>query len=198
MHSILELLKNYETGPFLFLNEGFRSSFMDSLMWWASNRFIWIPLYVFFTWMVYQKYPKNFWMFVIACALLILLNDQTCNLFKLGFERLRPTRDPDIGAFVDTVKGYTGGKYGFYSAHAACSFAVAMFAVTLRDDIYKLMIPIAFGYAVIVSYSRIYLGVHYPSDIVTGVIVGTFTGWLFAEWYKRLYNYMLNKKKPAI
>ena len=192
MLSLLELIKNYETGAFLFLNS-FKNPVADFIMWWVSNRFIWIPLYIFFLWAVYKKYPKNFWMLLIACALLVSVNDQLCNLFKSGVGRFRPSHDPDIGKFVLTVRDYYGGKYGFYSAHAAISFAVATLVSTLRNDAPKIMIT-AYSYALLHSFSRIYLGVHFPSDIVTGMTVGIFTGWLFAELYVKLYN---NQKKKT-
>jgi undecaprenyl-diphosphatase len=133
-------------------------------------------------------------MLIVSCALLILVNDQTCNLFKSGIERFRPTHDPVLGGLVETVNGYRGGKYGFYSAHAACSFATAMFVSCLRSDAHKAFIVSAFSYAALVSYSRIYLGVHFPSDVIVGAIAGILTGWLFAAGYKKLYRYMENRK----
>jgi len=193
MLSLLELIKNCETGTFLFFNS-FKNPVADFIMWWSSNRFIWIPLYIFFLWMVYKKYPKNFWMVIITCALLVLVNDQLCNLFKSGIGRFRPTHDPVIGQLVLTVNDYRGGKYGFYSAHAAISFSIATFISMLRNDAPKIVI-IAFFYALLHSFSRIYLGVHFPSDIVVGMTVGVFTGWLFAELYVKLYNHILNKNK---
>ena len=197
MLSILELITNCESGPFLFLNGYFRSPVADVIMWWASNRFIWIPLYAFFLWMIYKKYPKNFWMLIIACALLVLVNDQLANLFKSGVGRFRPTHDPVIGKLVMTVNNYRGGKFGFYSAHAANSFAVATFVSTLRNDAPKSIIVPAFSYALLQSFSRIYLGVHFPSDIAVGMTVGVFTGRLFAELYLKLYRYLLNSPKTG-
>ncbi|MCD7972532.1 MAG: phosphatase PAP2 family protein [Candidatus Azobacteroides sp.] len=198
MHFLLELIRDIEAGSFLFLNGYFRHSALDFIMWWASDRFIWIPLYIFFLWKIYQKYPKHFWLVIISCSFLILLNDQLGNIFKYGFERLRPTHDLLLGKLVNTVKGYQGGKYGFYSAHAANSFAIAMFVSILKRDEYTLFLPLAFSYATLVSFSRIYLGVHYPSDIVTGAFIGIVTGWFFAVLYLKGYGYLVDRKKEPL
>ncbi|MDR2475650.1 MAG: phosphatase PAP2 family protein [Bacteroidales bacterium] len=183
MHEFLDQVRDYESGIFLLANSP-HTPFLDIIFLWASNRFIWIPLYVFFLWMLYRKYPKNFWMILIACALLITVNDQLCNIVKQGVARLRPTHDTAISPFVQIVGEYRGGKYGFFSAHAANSFAVATFVVCLCREKYRLLLPIALGYAMLVSYSRIYLGVHYPSDVLAGATVGITTGWLLALLYK--------------
>lgn len=190
----LELVRNYEAASFLFTNGAFRSPFMDFLMWWVSNRFVWIPLYLFFILRVYKSYPKNFWLFVVFCALLIVFNDQLSNIFKDGFERLRPTRDESLSDLVQTVNGYRGGRFGFFSAHAANSFAVAMMVTMLCYNQFKLIFPIAFMYAILVSFSRIYLGVHYPSDVVVGALIGIFSGWIFSILFIKLYYRLLNGK----
>jgi len=191
----LELVRNYEAASFLFTNGIFRNPIMDFLMWWASNRFIWIPLYVFFVWKIYKSYPKNFWLFIIFCVLLILFNDQLGNVFKHGFERPRPTHDALLGSLVETVNNYRGGRYGFFSAHASNSFGVAMMVTMLCYDKFKPIFPIAFGYASLVSFSRIYLGVHYPSDILVGAMVGILSGWIFSISFVKLYNYLLMRKR---
>lgn len=194
MQYLLELLKESEAQSFLFMNESFRHPVVDFIMWWASSRFIWIPLYIFFLWRIITAYPKFFLLLVVSCTLLILLNDQMGNVFKHGFERLRPTHDGDLGPYVNIVNDYRGGRYGFYSAHAANTFALAMFVVLLCRKEYKFMMPIAFGYATLVSFSRIYLGVHYPSDVVTGAVIGLFFGWLFAHLYVKTYEWSFNRK----
>lgn len=186
--SMIEQLISYDKQLLLYLNSH-HTTFLDHLMWLASDRFIWIPLYLWFLWLLFREHRKNFWVVLIAIALMILVSDQLCNLFKNSVLRLRPSNDPTIMAMVHLVKGYTGGTYGFYSAHASNAFAVASFVSLTVQQGKKLVIPIAFTFAILVSYSRIYLGVHFPGDVMTGLLAGTLIGFLT----HKLFNLAENK-----
>jgi undecaprenyl-diphosphatase len=125
---------------------------------------------------------------------LILLADQTSvHLFKNMFERLRPCHNPMITDFVHTVHGKCGGQFGFVSSHAANSFALAVFSGLLLKSKYRYFLPLMVFWAAVVSYSRIYLGVHYPADVLGGAILGSILG-IFVFWMMKFINQKFNLK----
>lgn len=180
---MFQALNQFDTSLLLYLN-GLHSPFFDHVMWLASDKFIWAPLYCWFLWLLYRKYPGRFWLILVSVALMILVGDQLSRLFKDMVGRYRPTHEPAIQQLVHTVNGYTGGAYSFFSGHATNSFAVALFMIMMLPDKRRLMLPLTLAYAVLVSYSRIYLGVHYPIDILTGAIVGSCIGWGASKAYR--------------
>ena len=120
------------------------------------------------------------------------LADQiSVKVFKEGFERLRPSHNPEIKDLIHTVKGYRGGQFGFVSSHAANTFAMAFFTSKLfRNRYYSWFI---FIWAAVVSYSRIYLGVHYPLDIIGGALLGMLLGYLVFIPYRMFGNRFLKR-----
>ena len=171
---MLEFLKSIDTQVLLFVN-GHNSPFWDSVMWQISGKYLWLPLYLGLLAYIIYKYQKQSWIILISIALVILMSDQIAShLIKNLAERLRPTHNLAIKDLIHVVNGYTGGKYGFVSSHASNTFGLAIFLTLLFKKKW-------FGYcimlwAAIVSFSRIYLGVHYPGDILGGAIVGLFSG----------------------
>ena len=150
---------------------------------------IWIPLTLFAILLLIRNInPKYLLLVLIMVAVTALLCDQlSSSVFKPLFHRLRPTRDPYILNMVDTVNGYRGGLYGFFSAHAANSFGLAsLFMWLVRDRWFSLSVGI---WAIINSLIRTYLGVHFVGDILAGVIIGSIIG-SFVYW---IY-YMLTRK----
>ena len=116
---------------------------------------------------------------MVTVGLMITATDQLANAFKYGFERLRPCHDESISDKMRLVKSYCGGKFGYFSAHAANSFAVVTFFSLVFKPYLKWFPLILLIWGLIVSYSRIYIGVHFPLDIVTGISIGLLLGWLF-------------------
>ncbi len=169
---MIDYIKNIDKELFLFLN-GLHSDFFDTLMWWISDKFIWIPFYVFLLFMIIKKYGKKSIILIITIALLVTLTDQlSVHLFKDVFKRYRPSHNIDIANLVHIVSNYKGGMYGFVSSHAASSFGIAaIISLFLKK---KNITITLFVWATIVSYSRIYLGVHYPADVICGGLLGVF------------------------
>lgn len=152
------------------------SHFWDFVMYWTSDSYIWTPLYVF--WLVYiiSEYgKKGIWICVFVVLLIFMTDSGSTLLFKENFKRLRPCHTL---ANVHLVFGKCGGKYGFVSSHAANVFGLATYlSLWLHKDIQHFW-KYAFIWASIIAYSRIYLGVHYPSDVLCGALLGMFIGWL--------------------
>lgn len=182
---MLEAIKSIDENLFLLLNSQ-HNSFFDPIMWLFSEKLFWGPLYVWFLWLLHKYYPKHYWTVLVAVVLMIAATDQLCNLSKESVMRFRPTHEPHLQPFVHTVNDYTGGMYGFYSGHAANAFAVAFFIIAIAKNRRNYIIPVAITYASLISYSRIYLGVHYPGDIITGALIGTLLGTGFALAHRHL------------
>lgn len=159
---------------FLFLNS-INSPFFDELMFYISGKYTWIPLYLAVVLLIIKEKGKRAPVFLLFIIALIAITDQaSVRLFKDVFMRLRPCHDPDIAHLVHIVRDRCGGLYGFVSSHAANSFALAAFTnLAIRRRWFTILI---ISWATVVSYSRIYLGVHYPGDIIGGAALGMFTG----------------------
>ena len=130
--------------------------------------------------------PKfsNILYLIFIIAIMITITDQGANLFKDSFQRLRPCYDETIKDSIRLVKDNCGGKYGFFSAHASNSFSLATFFGLLFMNRIRYIILITLVYASFISYSRIYLGVHFPIDIICGSLFGLFIGFSI---YKFVY-----------
>jgi undecaprenyl-diphosphatase len=175
---LIEFLDHTDRILFLLLN-GFHNHFFDGVMFWVTKGILWIPLSLFFLFFVIRKYKWNALMILIVTALMIIVSDQLCNLAKESFQRLRPSYQP--GLMVHLVEAYKGGNYGFYSGHATNTASVAVFLIILLGRKYWYVTVPAIIWSMVMSYTRIYLGVHYPGDILVGWIMGGIIGYLFGK-----------------
>lgn len=171
---MIEWLDHIDKDLFIFLN-GLHTNSLDAAMLWITAKNPWIPLYLLIVgFIIYTKRWKSIRVF-IAIALLITLSDQiTSGLMKPFFERLRPCHNPILADVVYNI-GKCGGQFGFASSHAANTFAIATFTwlVFKKDHGWFIWM---FLWAALVSYSRIYVGVHYPGDVTFGAIIGVSSG----------------------
>ncbi len=146
--------------------------FLDSVMWWISGKTSWWPLYLFLIFILVKNFSwKKTSLILLFIILIIILSDQTSvHLFKNVFKRLRPSHNPDLANILHFVNNYRGGSFGFISSHASNTFAVAAFIVmNLRK---KWITVLLATWASLVAYSRVYLGVHYLSDVFVGALWG--------------------------
>jgi undecaprenyl-diphosphatase len=187
---MIDQILEYDTKLFLFLNN-LGSPVWDNFWLFVTNRFAFIPLYIFLFYLLYKKYGlKALLVFAIVVTLMITFTDQITNVFKRGFARPRPCGVAELTDQIRFVVDYCG-KYGFFSGHSSNTMAVAVFAGLLLKPYYKYLIFILLFWSATVAYSRIYVGVHYPLDIVCGLTFGAFSGFLF---YK-VAKYLLTKLK---
>ena len=171
-----------EKDLFFALN-GSDSVILDNAIWTYTGVLTWVPMVLFILYILFKKQKLSEAFLVLGTiVLLVVLTDQlSSSFFKPLFKRFRPTHHPDYMNLVDVVKGYRGGRYGFISGHATNSFGIAVFLSLLFRN--KLVTIFMLFWAILNSYARIYLGVHFISDIVVGIIFGSLTGLLVYEIY---------------
>jgi len=175
---MLEQLLQFDKELFLFLNN-LGSTTWDSLWLLITNRATFIPLYALLLFIIYKKFGlKSLLVFVVVIALMITFTDQVTNLFKDGFKRLRPCKTEGIMEHMRFIAARCG-KYGFLSGHSSNSMAAAVFGGLLLRPHFKNLIFILLFWSALVAYSRIYVGVHYPLDIVSGLAFGAISGLAF-------------------
>jgi len=168
---------------FLFLN-GLGNSNWDGFWMFATNKLSSIPLYFILLILTYKQLGlRKTLVVLLAVTILILVTDQLANFFKYGVQRLRPCYDQDVSTIMRLVKNSCGGRFGYFSAHAANSFAVAFFFTFILRSKFKYIGFILIFWALMVAYSRIYIGVHFPLDVLTGALVGLIFSWVFAKLY---------------
>lgn len=173
----LMLLLNFDGGPF-----------MDAAMWFASGIPNWIPLYLFALFIIYRRFGWKYMLFAfLFIAAGVGICDQICNFFKANVDYPRPTRVEELLPQLHTVKGYRGGLRGTVSGHASTSFCIFLMSSLMVRR--KWFTGMMLAYTLITSYSRIYLGVHFPFQIVFGIILGTLVG--LGLWY--IFNRLQEK-----
>ncbi len=171
---MIDSLKLIDKTILLAINS-FHSSFLDVVMFYLSEIWIFTPFFIYLIYLIYKKIGiKKTSILIVFVAILIALCDQTATVTKKSVKRFRPTHNIEIKDNLLIVKNYRGGTYGFFSGHAANTFGIAMFLFLLFSKQTKASRFVFFIWAGLVSYSRMYLGVHYPSDIFVGMLVGLF------------------------
>ncbi len=155
-------------------------------MWYISEKKTWIPLYILIIFFIIKQKKKQALLIIFFLILTILIADQSSVFFKNFFERLRPCHEISIKDLLHTVNNKCGGKFSFVSSHASNVFAFATFISLFFHK--KLISYGILFWALIVSYSRIYLGVHYFFDIIFGILLGITVGLLNFKLYEFVKN----------
>lgn len=178
---MLEKIITLDKELFIFLN-GLGSETYDGFWLFITDQKDWIPFFLLLLYLVYKKTGIKQTIFVILLiAALVTITDQTTNFFKFRFERLRPCNNPEINSLIRVVK--SSATFSFFSGHAANTMAVATFLFLLLKNQFKYF-GIIFLWPLIFAYSRIYLGLHYPSDIICGYLCGLTFGFLMFKIYQ--------------
>jgi undecaprenyl-diphosphatase len=174
------MLERLDQQLFLFLNSN-NSPFWDQVMHAVSGRIIWIPLYLSILIFLGIKYKRKFFVILLFIILAATLSDQASVIIKNVVHRLRPCYEPVLQGLVHIVNGECGGRYSFVSSHATNSFDVALLSLLfIKKRWFTIGIII---WALLIGYSRIYLGVHYPGDVISGSILGALIGWSVYNLY---------------
>jgi undecaprenyl-diphosphatase len=188
----MEYLESIDRQLLLLIN-GLNSPFFDYVFHHISQTITGMPLYLFIIYYFFKKFPKpRAFQYTVVLVLSVALADLTSvHLFKDVFERYRPSHNLDIADKLHFVNDYRGGKYGFVSSHAANLFALATFLMLVFKR--NALTIFVFIWACLGSYSRMYLGVHYPSDIIGGALLGS----LIANILYRFYFVNMNRTPAA-
>lgn len=171
---------------FLFLN-GLHADWLDPIMIAITKMWVWLPIYLFLVYLTIKQYGKRCWMIFLAVGLVVLCSDQlSAHVCKPVFQRLRPCYNIDFQELIYLPKGMAGGHYGFVSSHAANTFAIGTFLTAALRKNTKWIGWLLFMWAFLSSYSRIYIGYHYPADILCGAVLGILIGLIIWKLYQIL------------
>jgi undecaprenyl-diphosphatase len=177
---------------------GWYSPFLDEFFWWISKTAVWIPVYLIALFFLYKNYGAKIALIGVffAIGMIAIVDTSTTFLFKETIQRYRPSHHTELSKLLhfyvkSNGKPYLGGEFGFFSSHASNNFAVATFLSLLLRNRYKWFVPIAFFCASLIAFSRLYLGVHYLSDLICGALWGM----LWASLFYRLFQHFVLKLK---
>lgn len=177
---MIQFIDSIDKKLLIYLN-GTHTPFWDAVMITFTDKFFWFPFYALLLGFLIWKFQKKCWLLFPCIALLITASDQFAStIVKPLAGRLRPCHDASVQHLLYLAKG-CGGTYGFISSHAANSFAIACFLSLILKN--KWLGCLLFGWAAMVSYSRVYLGAHYPGDILCGGVAGVFFAFIFYRIY---------------
>ena len=189
LHPILEWLNQWDTYLFLKINNDWTLPVLDSIYPWFREANAWIPFYLFlilFMAINFKKQALNFILFVIIT--LILTDQISSNLIKNLVGRLRPCSDPDLAGHVRLLLDNCSGGFSFTSSHATNHFGFAMFVFILFQPLIKKWGRWLFVWAAAISYGQVYVGVHYPLDVICGALLGCLIGYLTARLYLQRFG----------
>lgn len=183
-----------DRAAFLAIN-GAHAPWADGLCWYASRLELWIPLYILFLMLLQRRWGWRglAWAVPVITLMVLCTDSGSVMLFKNTVQRLRPSHAPDLQGLVHLVRDeqgqlYRGGLYGFVSSHAANHFGIAAFMVGILQGRPRWSPVLLFTWAVLIAFSRVYLGVHYPGDVLVGGIYGAFIGLLAYRLFLALHQ----------
>lgn len=175
---MFEQIIQFDQNLFFTINHGLSNPVFDWLMPILRNRFTWTPLYLFIAIFLVRNYGKNGWLILIFMGLTFGFTDYfSSSIIKPAVERLRPCNDPEIKNEVRNIVD-CGTGFSFPSSHASNHFALAVFLILLFYNKWKSIIPIGLIWATSISFAQVYVGVHYPIDVISGALLGSFIAYI--------------------
>ncbi len=197
--SIWQTLENWDQAVFKMVNTGMANPFFDTVMPYLRNGLFWAPLYLFVLLLVLYNYHwKGVWWVVLFLSTVALTDMTGTYVFKHVFERLRPCNDPGFAGQVRLVLKQCAGGYSFISNHAANHFGMAVFfLITLRHQL-KTWAWLAVAWASVIVFAQVYVGVHYPSDILAGALVGTAYGITTGTLFNKRFGFAIFTHQPTV
>lgn len=186
---MIESILQIDTNLFLLINQA-NNNILDSIMYYASSKFLWTPLYALLIALIAMKYKWKAIIAIIFVIIAVAIADLTSvHLFKNVFQRLRPCYEPALAPIINNIVG-CGGKYGFLSSHAANSFAIVIMVIKLIGEKHKWLNWLMPLWGILILYSRIYLGKHYPGDVIAGALLGAIIGYLVYITFVKTLAYL--------
>jgi len=194
----LDTIKKWDQWLFVQINSGMNNSFFDAVMPFLRNSLNWAPLYLFLVVLVTLNFKSKGWWWVLFLLATVSITDMVgARILKQGFERLRPCNDPDMIMRVRLLIDHCAGGFSFTSNHAANHFGVAMFFFITFRHVWKYA-WIGFVWAGAISFAQIYVGVHYPGDILGGTALGLVVGTFTARLFNKRYGFAIFDKQPTL
>ncbi len=164
----------------------FHNTFFDAVIPHLTDFWVWIPLFIWWGYELFKIYKRKLLIIIFFVIGLLVITDRSSVLIKNSVKRYRPTHHAEIGPQINVVNGYRGGQYGYVSSHATNAFAIACFLFLLIRSYPKKPMKISlFLWAFILCYTRIYLGVHYPFDLLSGGLLGAFFAFLVYKIFSK-------------
>jgi undecaprenyl-diphosphatase len=197
--SFPERLKEWDQWLFIKLNSVLTNPVLDTLMPFLRNGSHWAPLYLFLAVFVLINFKgKGAWWMLFFIATVAFTDMTGTYLFKHNFERFRPCSDPDFYFHVRLLVNRCSGGYSFTSNHAANHFGMATFFFITFYPVIKKWAWIAIAWAALIAYSQVYVGVHYPSDVLGGALLGLLAGTLTGKLFNKRYGFPIFDNQPTI
>jgi undecaprenyl-diphosphatase len=189
--NLLQKLEQWDQWLFIQINDHQSNSFFDAVMPYLRNSLYWAPLYLFLLVFITVNFKSRGWWWVLVFLCTVSLTDMTSSqLIKEVFHRIRPCRDPDFLQNVRLLLNTCSGGFSFTSSHAANHFGMATFMfITLRPVLTK-WIWLVFAWAAVIGYAQVYVGVHYPFDVLGGATIGFTFGWIMGTFFNKRFGFV--------
>ena len=181
-----ELLQHWDAALFQLINRSLGNPIFDALLPFFRERWFWAPLYLFVVLFAALNYGKRGWLIVLGLVIAVGLTDFTSStLIKKNVQRIRPCNDPEMVEKI-VLRTSCGSGYSFTSSHAANHFAAAVFLIGMFGGLARWVRPAALTWAAAIAFSQVYVGVHYPGDVICGGLLGALIGWWTATTFRKL------------
>jgi undecaprenyl-diphosphatase len=182
---MLEWLLRQDLRLFFHINNKWQQPWLDAMMPWIREPYVWAPLYLFLALFVTINYRWRGFFWIVLFIVSFGIADQTSSFIKDAVGRLRPCRDPLLQHFVRVLVSYCPGSGSFTSNHAANHFALGTFCFITLKQAFQQYAWLFYVWAFAIAYAQVYVGVHYPLDVLGGAVLGTMIGILSSSFFQR-------------